>query len=87
MTELIQGGLNVSDEHEKLDEVSQKTKTETDAIILYVGSCDFPMDWPDALDANYMHYVDMLTSMSTQYPKTIILLSNIPLRMGNSLQK
>ena len=76
VTGLIQGGLNFSEAHEKLDEVSQKTKTETDGIILYAASSDFPIDWQDNLDANYMRYVDILTPMSTQYLKTIIHLNS-----------
>ena len=60
-----------------------RTKNKTGAIIIHVGSCDFPIESQDTLDTNYIHYVDLLTTITSHCPKSIILLSRIPPRMGD----
>ena len=79
---LPQGGLSIEDAHEKLEEVSKDFLEKCDAIVIHVGSCDFPIRTDREMEENYTNFVELLNSISSSCPQANILLSSILPRSG-----
>ena len=82
ITSLIQGGLKINEAPEKLEESSQELKDRVEAVVVHVGTCDFPANDARTQDGNYLQYVELLNSISTTMPKAKILMSSILPRAG-----
>ena len=82
-----QGGLSIEDAHEKLEEVSKDFLENCDAILINVGSCDFPIRTDREMEDNYANFVDLLNSINSSCPQANILLYRILPRSGEGKVK
>ena len=78
---LIQGGLIVEEAAEKLEECDLAMKEKVDAVIVHVGSCNFPVNDYQDMHRLYTHYVELLTAFSSSCPKANIVISSVPPRV------
>ena len=83
VTPLIQGGLLIEEAAEKLDECSKELKSETDIVVVHVGSCNFPANDFTDIDRHYTHYVELLNTITNNCPKANIVVSNVLPRNGH----
>ena len=83
VTNLTQGGLRIREAAEKLEECSKEHRQGVEAVVVHVGTCDFPANDLRTEDENYLHYVELLNSITTTVPKAKILLSSVLPRAGH----
>ena len=83
VTPLIQGGLLIEEAAEKLDECSKELKSETDIVVVHVGSCNFPANDFTDIDRHYTHYVELLNTITNNCPKANIVVSSVLPRNGH----
>lgn len=79
---LIQGGLCIKEASEKLEECSEEQLRNAQAVIIHVGSCDFPVRDIRELDDNYRNYVELLTSVTDSCPEAQLVIASILPRSG-----
>lgn len=79
----IQGGLRISEAAEKLEEFGESERTDFEAVIVHVGSCEFPVNDLRESEEKYTHYVELLNSITTNCPHAKIILSSVLPRAGN----
>ena len=73
----VTGGLKIKDVTKKLGNMSSDELKNAQAVILHVGSTDFPVRSEDDFNNHYMQYVENLSEISTSCPKATILISSI----------
>ena len=79
---LIQGGLTIAEASEKLGECADELKESAQAVILHVGSCDFPVTDADGIDMNYKNYVELLNNVSHECKNAQLVISSVLPRSG-----
>ena len=79
---LIQGGLLIQEAAEKLDECSAEEKEQMDTVLVHVGSCNFPANGVDELERHYIHFVELLSTVSNACPNASMVVSGVIPRRG-----
>ena len=83
LTSRIAGGLKIKDVTSKLNSIPSAEMNEYWAVILHVGSTDFPVSSEKDFDTHYMEYVESLSELSTMCPKSAVLISSVLPRNDN----
>ena len=83
LTSRITGGLKIKDATSKLNSIPSAEMNEYQAVILHVGSTDFPVSSEKDFDTHYMEYVESLSELSTMCPKSAVLISSVLPRNDN----
>lgn len=83
---LIQGGLSIAEAPEKLEECNEETLRDAEAVIIHVGTCDFPFHDICEMDDSMNKYVELLSNVSTSCPNAQLIVSGLLPRMGKSKQ-
>ena len=76
-TSRIIGGLKIKDSASKLHDIPNSELNEFQAVVLHVGSTDFPVNTEKDFETHYMEYVENLSEISTMCPKSVILVSSV----------
>ena len=68
--------------NEKLEEISEEKRKETDIFVINVGACEFPVNSDTELDMIYTKYVEQLHGIVSTYPYANIIMSSVLPRSG-----
>lgn len=80
---LCQGGLHISETHEKLDELRQEVKDTLQIVALNIGACDFPKKDQSELQELCNEYAELLAKISDTCPEANIVMSSVLPRAGD----
>ena len=81
-TFLIEGGLKIAQAAEKLEEMNEEKKRDIGAVVVHVGSCDFPAKDEKEMGTHYDNYVELLNKVVTAVPHANIVISSVLPRAG-----
>lgn len=81
---LIQGGISVAEAHEKLDECSAEILDSTEAVIIHVGTCDFPVNDVTEMEDMHTKYKELVETVSNSCPNAQLLVSSVLPRCGKA---
>ena len=76
-TSYVTGGFKIKDAATKLNDIQTDELNEYQAVILHVGTTDFPVSSEKDFDNHYMQYVENLSDISTKCPKAAVLISSV----------
>ena len=83
VTKCTQGGLKVGQANTTITNLPGDSNLEQyTAVILHVGSCDFPVDEDADIDRLFNEYVEMLGTTNRRFINARVFISGIPPRRG-----
>ena len=83
VTKSTQGGLKVSQANATIANLPDDDNLEQyPAVILHVGSCNFPVEEAADIDRLYNEYVEMLGTVNRRFINARVFISGIPPRRG-----
>ena len=71
------GGLKIKGAYQELDDIPAEEQQKFRAVVLHVGSTDFPVETEKDFESCYKQYLENLSKISTLCPKAVILMSGI----------
>lgn len=84
---LVQGGLSILEASEKLEECDELKRNNAQAVVIHVGTSDFPARDIGEVEDNYTQYVELLTTISSQCPKAQLVISSVLPRAGKGKEQ
>ena len=84
MHKIAIGGLKIGEAQMKFEELpSNLGLVEKTAVVLHVGSCDFPLSHGCDASQLYQDYVQLLETVKGKCPNARVYISSIPPRRGD----
>ena len=83
-TSLIQGGLQISEAVEKIEELNEETKHKFEEVIINVGARDFPLKEDTDVEGCYITYVETVNTIIQACPNANVVMSSIFPRAGDN---
>ena len=84
----VQGGLKIEESSSKLSsDISPHNLLEKKAVIINVGSTNFPLTQEESVEGLYAAYTDLVMDVGLKCPNARIFISSIPPRKGSLTAK